>query len=130
MRTYQTLSLIGCIFGMLITIGLLLTMSFLSGTVNVLTNESKNLSPNNPQNAINQQNFENTKARNQPFLMGLGLAFFMYIGAIVITFVVKNTIAVGTTLVGIGVIATVITNYRGIIPFGLLLPAGIVASRD
>jgi len=130
MRTYQTLSLIGCIFGMLITIGLLLTMSFLSGTVNVLTNESKNLSPNNPQNAINQQNFENTKARNQPFLMGLGLAFFMYIGAIVITFVVKNTIAVGTTLVGIGVIATVITNYRGIIPFGLLLHAGIVASRD
>lgn len=28
MRTSQTLSLIGCIFGMLLTIGLLLTMSF------------------------------------------------------------------------------------------------------
>ena len=130
MRNYQTLSLIGCIFGMLLTIGLLLTMSFLSGTQNVLMNMSKNLSPNNPQNAINQQKFENANARNQLFLMGLGLAFFMYIGAIVITFVAKNTKAVGTTLLGIGVIAMVITNYWGIIPFGLLLPAGIVALRD
>jgi hypothetical protein len=129
MRTYQTLSLIGCILGMLLTIGLLLTMSFLSGTENVLMNMSKNLSPNNPQNAINQQNFENTKARNQPFITGLAFAFFMYIGAIVITFVVKNTKAVGITLLGIGVIAMVITNYWGIIPFGLLLPAGIVALR-
>jgi hypothetical protein len=70
MRTYQTLSLIGCIFGMLLTIGLLLTISFLSGTQNVLMNMSKNLSPNNPQNAINQQKFENANASNQPFLMG------------------------------------------------------------
>ncbi len=93
-------------------------------------NVSKNLSPNNPQNAVNQQNFKNTKARNQPFLMGLGIAFLMYKGAIVITFVVKNTKAVGLTLLGIGVIATVITNYWGIIPFGLLLPAGIVALRS
>ena len=89
-------------------------------------NMSKNLSPNNPQNAVNQQNFENTKARNQPFITGLAFAFFLYIGAIVVTFVVKNTKGVGITLLGIGVITMVITNYWGIIPFGLLLPAGIV----
>jgi hypothetical protein len=48
---------------------------------------------------------------------------------IVITFVVKNTKAVGITLLVIGVIAMAITNLWGIMPFALLLPAGIVALR-
>ena len=56
-RTYQTLALIGCILGMLITIGLFFTLTFFSGMVCGLVNMSKSLSPNNPQNQINQQNY-------------------------------------------------------------------------
>lgn len=129
MRTYQTLSLIGCILGMLLTIGLFMTLSFFSGTVGVLVNVSKNLSPNNPQNAVNQQNYENTKARSDILSTGLAFSFLFYIGCIVITFVIKNTKAVGIILLSLGFIATIITNGWGIIPFALLLPAGIVALR-
>jgi hypothetical protein len=38
MRTYQTLSLIGSILGILITMGLIGTFGFLSGTQQVLLN--------------------------------------------------------------------------------------------
>lgn len=62
-----------------------------------------------------------SKGISRSLMAGLVFAFFMYIGAIVIIFVVKNTKAVGITLLGIGVIAMVITNYLGILPFGLLL---------
>jgi hypothetical protein len=58
---------------------------------------------------------------------GLAFSFLLYIAGIVITFVVKNTKAVGIALLVIGVIAMVITNGWGIIAFALLLPAGIVA---
>ena len=61
-----------------------------------------------------------------PFTGGVAFAFLLYIAGIVITFVVKNTKAVGITLLVIGVIAMAITNLWGIIPFALLLPAGIV----
>jgi hypothetical protein len=54
----------------------------------------------------------------------------MYIGLIPVVFVVKNnTKAVGFVLLVIGVITTLITNFWGLIPFALLLPAGIVALR-
>jgi hypothetical protein len=129
MRTFQTLSLIGCILGMLITIGLFLTLTFFSGMVGGLVNMSKSLSPNNPQNQINQQNYENTKARSDTLSSGLAFAFLMYIAGITITFAIKNTKIVGTILLGIGIIAMVITNGWGLIAFALLLPA-IVALRQ
>ena len=55
-------------------------------------------------------------------MAGVALAFLLYIAGIVITFVLKNTKAVGITLLVIGVITMVITNLWGIIPFALLLP--------
>ncbi len=49
---------------------------------------------------------------------------------LVLTFVIANkTKALGTILIMIGFTAMVITNFWGIIPFALLLPAGIVALR-
>jgi Sec-independent protein secretion pathway component TatC len=54
----------------------------------------------------------------------------MYIALIPITFAVKNkTKVVGIILLVIGVITTAITNLWGIIPFALLLPAGILSLR-
>jgi F0F1-type ATP synthase assembly protein I len=54
----------------------------------------------------------------------------MYIAGITITFAIKNTKIVGTILLGIGIIAMVVTNGWGLIAFALLLPAGIVVLRQ
>jgi hypothetical protein len=65
-----------------------------------------------------------------PFIGGLAFSFVLYIIMLVLTFVIANkTKALGIILIVIGFIATVITNFWGIIPFALLLPAGIVALR-
>jgi hypothetical protein len=57
-------------------------------------------------------------------------AFLLYIVILVITFAVKRkTKAVGVTIIILGIITMAVTNGWGIIPFALLLPAGIVALR-
>jgi hypothetical protein len=54
----------------------------------------------------------------------------MYIAAIPLTFAIKSkTKMVRIILLVIGVITTEITNLWRIIPFALLLPAGILALR-
>jgi len=59
---------------------------------------------------------------------GLFLAFFLYVAILVITFVAKTrTKIVGVIILALAVIAMAITNLWGIIPFALLLPAGILA---
>ena len=122
METYQVLSLIGCIFGILLTIGLLLLEGFLLGTSDVLLNMTK---PTEQERTIH----EATKSSVSPFLAGTAIAFFLYIVLLVITFVVKRAKLTGILLLVLGVIAMAITNFWGIIPFALLLPAGIVALR-
>jgi hypothetical protein len=102
MRTFQTLALIGCILGILVTFGLLTIEGFLMRTGETAST----------------------------FVVGLALAFLLYIVGIVITFVVKKTKGVGVTLLAIGVIAMIVTNGWGIVAFALLLPAGIVALRE
>jgi hypothetical protein len=134
MRTYQTLGLIGGILGMLLTIGLFLTLSFFSGFTGALVNMTTHFPVNTPQqaqqNAQTQQNYQNAKTRSDQLASGLAFAFLFYIACIVTTFVIKNTKVVGSILLGLGVIALPITNFWGIIPFALLLPAGIVAIRQ
>ena len=116
--------------------GLIGTFGFLSGTQQVLLNitESGNEQFNASQESrdrTSQQRaeFEASEQRFAPFIAGLALSFFMYIGAIPITYVIKNTKVVGIILLVIGIIAVLITNGGGIIPFALLLPAGILALR-
>jgi len=73
---------------------------------------------------------EASKSKNSPFLTGTAFAFFLYIVMLIITFVVKTRIkAVGIILLVLGGISVAITNGWGIIPFALLLPAGILALR-
>lgn len=133
MRTYQTLGLIGGILGMLLTIGIFMTLSFFSGFTGALVNMTSHIPTYSAQQVQQQvqtqQSYQDTKARSDLLSAGLAFAFLMYIAAITITFVVKNTKVLGIALLCIGVIAVPITNGYGIIPLALLLPAGIVARR-
>lgn len=130
MRTYQTLSLIGSIIGIFLTLGLIGIVGFLGGTADVLLNVSESIDPTNPETVQQRQEFELQRASTNSFIAGSFLAFFMYIAIIPITFTVKSkTKAVGIILLVLGFIAMLITNGWGIIPFALLLPAGILALR-
>jgi hypothetical protein len=130
MRTYQTLSLIGCIIDIFLTLGLIGLGGLLLGTGDVLLNVSESIDPNNPETQQARREFSQTVTETAPFVAGLFLSFIMYIGLIPITFAVKDkTKAVGIILLVIGVITTAITNGWGIISFALLLPAGILALR-
>lgn len=123
LRTYQTLSLIGNIFGILISIGLFFVMTALIGTTDVLLEMS-----NPSEDEIQEQ--ESRNAEFDPFIGGLAFAFILYTAMLVVTFVMSNkTKGLGITLIVIGFIAMIITNFWGVIPFALLLPAGIVALR-
>jgi hypothetical protein len=130
MRTYQTLSLIGCIIGIFLTLALIGLVGFLTGTGDVLLNFSESVDPTNPQTIQQRQEFERQQASTNAFIAGSFLSFFIYIALIPVTFAVKNkTKAVGVILLVIGFIAMVITNGWGIISYALLLPAGILALR-
>ena len=107
MRNYQVIGLIGTTIGILLMLGLLTTFGFLGGLSDrVLQDED-----------------------NQVFLAGVFLALVAYIAALTIIFVAaaKHSKAVGILLILIGLLTIVMTNGWGIIPFALLLPAGIVA---
>jgi len=123
MENYQILSLIGCIFGILLTIGLVLTIGVLTSISDNFFNMSR---PTEQERTMH----EASKSKNSPFLTGTAFAFFLYIVMLIITFVVKTRIkAVGIILLVLGGISVAITNGWGIIPFALLLPAGILALR-
>jgi uncharacterized membrane protein len=130
MRTYQTLSLIGCIIGIFLSLALIGLVGFLGGTSDVLLNFSESIDPTNPQTIQQRQEFERQQASTNAFIAGSFLSFFMYIALIPITFATKNkTKAVGVILLVIGFITILITNGWGIISYALLLPAGILALR-
>jgi uncharacterized membrane protein len=123
MRTYQTLSLIGCIIGILLTIGLAILVGGLMSVSNTLLNMSR------PTESERQEQ-EAKQVTGSTFVVGSFFAFFIYIVILVITFVVKTrTKAVGIMILILGAIGMAITNLWGIIPFALLLPAGIVALK-
>jgi hypothetical protein len=123
MRTYQTLSLIGCIIGIFLTIGLALVIGGLMTASDVFFNMSRPTESERQEQAVAQKS-------NSVFVGGLLIAFFIYIAILVVTFAVRSKIkAVGITIIILGVIGMATTNLWGIIPFALLLPAGISALR-
>jgi hypothetical protein len=124
MENYQILSLIGCIFGILLTIGLVLTIGVLTSISDNFFNMSR---PTEQERTIHEAD----KSKTSPFLAGTAFAFFLYIAMLIITFVVKARIkAVGIVLLVLGVICVAIRNFWGKIPFALLLPAAILALRQ
>ncbi len=123
MRTYQTLSLIGCIIGIFLTLGLALLMGGLMSVSDVLLNMSRPTESERQGQAVSQKS-------SSAFVGGVLIAFFIYIAILVVTFAVRTkTKAVGITIIILGVIGMATTNLWGIIPFALLLPAGISALR-
>lgn len=128
MKTYQTLSLIGSILGILLSIGLFVTMSIGIEISESLSNSTISLDPNRGEVLLQEQaEFESL---TEPFMTGLAFAFMFYIVMLVLTFVLRNVVAIGIVLLVLGGISVPITNYYGIIPFALLLPAAIVAFRQ
>jgi hypothetical protein len=63
------------------------------------------------------------------FTVRTAFALFLYIIAIAIAFISKKTRAVGITLIVISVLALLFAEVWGIVPFVLLLAAGIKAVR-
>ena len=123
MRTYQTLSLIGCIIGIFLSIGLILVVGGLMTVSDVFLNMSR------PTESERMEQ-EATKEKISLFVGGTFFAFFVYIAILVVTFAVKTrTKVVGIANIILGVIGMATTNLWGIIPFALLLPAGISALR-
>jgi hypothetical protein len=126
MKTYQTLSLIGNIFGILITIGLFMTGTF-------LVNFSGNLSESEfltPQDRQEQAQIQQSASLA---LGGFALAFLVYIVLLIITFVVKedkHAKALRIIFLVVGFLAVLATNGWGIIPYALLIPAGVLAIRE
>ncbi len=109
---------------MLITVVLAGVTSVIISTVDVFYNASTS----NVTERIQQQE---TKQIMSMFEGGLIIAFFMYIGILVVTFLTRiRTKLAGVVLIVVGILAIGATFLWGIIPFGLLLPAGILALRQ
>lgn len=124
LQSYQILSLIGCILGMIITVVLAGVTSVIISTTDVFYNASSS-------NVTKRVEHEEAKKIMSMFESGLIVAFFMYIGIFVVTFVTRfKTRLVGVVLIVVGALAISATFLWGIIPFGLLLPAGILALRQ
>lgn len=104
MRTYQTLSLIGCVLGILMMMGWFIIAAVGSGIS------------------------ESTELTN---IVGLSfLSLLIYTGILIITFVIKQRVKLaGILILSLGVLATISSNVWGIIALFLLVPAGIVALR-
>lgn len=122
MRTYQTLTLIGSILGFLISFGVYATVGVLDITINVfenMTGEESQTAPSTKRQADIQ------------YISGaIGISVVLFIVALVIAFAVKQrTKIVGIILIIISVATLISIGFFGVIPFALLLPAGIVALR-
>jgi hypothetical protein len=122
MRTYQTLTLIGAILGMLIIFGAYATTGLLNVTVNILENMSRQESDS--ASSIKRQ------ADMQYVSAAAGVTIVLYIAALVLAFAIKQrTKIVGISLILIAIITVIATSLFGVIGFALLLPAGIVALK-
>jgi Protein of unknown function (DUF4064) len=122
MRTYQTLTLIGSILGILIAFGVYATLGVLNITMNVFENMTGQETQSNPS--------AKRQADIQYVSTGVGVSIFVLIVALVLAFAIKQrTKIVGISLIIIAVVTFIAIGLFGIIPFALLLPAGISALR-
>src|SRR6476619_7660202 len=109
---------------MIITVVLAEVTSVIISTTDVFYNSSST-------NITKRVEHQDAKKILYMFESGLIIAFFMYIGIFLVTFVRRfKTRLVGVVLIVVGALAIGTTFFWGIIPFGLLLPAGIIALRQ
>lgn len=109
---------------MIITVVLAGVTSVIISTTDVFYNASSS-------NITKRVEHEEAKKILYMFEFGLIVSFFMYIGIFLVTFMKRfKTKLVGVVLIVVGALAIGTTFLWGIIPFGLLLPAGILALRQ
>jgi hypothetical protein len=100
-----------------------MVVGFLVGTGDTLFGMTR---PTEQERVIHETN----RSSVVPIMAGTGVAFFLYLALLVITFAVKTKAnLVGISFLVLGAIAVGITFFWGIIPFALLLPAAIFAIR-
>src|SRR4249920_1675790 len=122
MRNYQTLTLIGSILGILIAFGVYATVGVLDITLNLFENMTGKESETAP--SIKRE------ADKQYISTAIGISIPLLIIALVLAFVIKEkTKIVGIGLIIISIAVLIAIGGFGVIPFALLLPAGIVALR-
>lgn len=116
MRNYQTLTLIGSIFGILIAVGLWLF--------------SSSFEPFITEFATEETAMQNREAMSY-IAIALPVVIILEIAVLVLVFVIKPTQLkpVGIFLIVVSVIVLIGTSAYGILPFALFLPAGIIALR-
>jgi hypothetical protein len=116
MRNYQTLTLIGSIFGILIAVGFWIFVSSFEPFVTEFATQETAM-----------QNRENMSYA----AIAVPVVIILEIAVLVLVFVIKPTHLkpVGIFLIVVSVIVLIGTSWYGILPFALFLPAGIIALR-
>lgn len=122
MRTYQTLTLIGVIFGIIIAFFVFATLSALNIGLTSL-----------------EENFDTSTSTSQPEqrqsdLSGTGLRagisiLLMIVGLVLVFALPGHPKVVGIYLIILSVVVLFAIGFFGVLPFALFLPAGIVALR-
>lgn len=110
-RSYQILSIIGGVLGLITTLAYLTLYSFFDAIGSSFGS-----------------GFE--ESFKQYISIAAPLAILIYISCFIIPFVVKKTKTVGIYLTISSFVVLVATSYVGIIGFALMLPAGILALRS
>ena len=126
LRNYQVLTLIGSSLGILTTIGYFI----LTGALDAVS-DSFNDSPYTSEESRRQYQ-ENQNTMNYIYA-AVPFSILTQIIAIIVTFVAtkprKQTKIAGVALILISIGTLIATSWIGILPFALLLPAGILAIR-
>lgn len=126
MRNYQVLTLIGAALGILTTIGYFM----LTGALDAVS-DSFNESPYMSEESRRQ--YRETQNSMNYIYAAVPSSILLQIIAIIVAFVAtkprKQTKFAGIVLILISIGTLIATSWIGILPFALLLPAGILAIR-
>lgn len=108
MRNYQILSVIGGVLSIIIVFSVYITLGVLESFSNAFGGDS-------------------TFAED--LVAQITLSIFLYIGVIIIPFVVKNTKLLGYMLIILAISTVILVSAYGILGFALLIAGGIAAIR-
>lgn len=110
-RSYQILSIIGGVLGLIATLAYFALFSFTDAFISSFGN-----------------GFD--ESTRQYISTAVPIAILIFISCFIIPFVIKKTKTVGMYLIISSFVVLISTSYVGIIGFALLLPAGILALRS
>jgi|GEM_PF-3502515 hypothetical protein len=111
-KSFQVLSIIGGVLGLLVTLLYALTASFVDHLATSFGGEG----------------FDSEFSAL--FSVAMPLAIIIYISCFIVPFVIKKTKIVGIYLIISAFVVVIASSYVGILGFALLLPAGILALRQ